>query len=104
MSQSLAVGPARDAVTLARVHEIVEQLTARDRSGEILTAVHHVPAREAKFAPMPVWIREELASVYGEKGVCQLYSHHVAAAAAVHTGRYAVVLTPTASGKTLCYN
>src|SRR5712691_6461438 len=104
MSQSLAVGPARDAVTLARVREIVEQLTARDRSGEILTAVHHIPAREAKFAPMPEWIREELASVYGEKGVGQLYSHQAAAAAAVHDGRNAVVVTPTASGKTLCYN
>ncbi len=104
MSQSLAVGPARDAVTLARVREIVEQLTARDRSGEILTAVHHIPAREAKFAPMPEWIREELASVYGEKGVGQLYSHQAAAAAAVHAGRNAVVVTPTASGKTLCYN
>src|SRR5216684_220434 len=104
MSQSLAVGPARDAVTLARVREIVEQLTARDRSGEILTAVHHLPAREAKFAPMPEWIRDELASVYGEKGVGQLYSHQAAAAAAVHAGRNAVVVTPTASGKTLCYN
>jgi DEAD/DEAH box helicase domain-containing protein len=82
MSQSLAVRPTWDAVTIARVREIVEQLTARDRSGEILTAVHHIPAREAKFAPMPEWIRDELASVYGEKGVGQLYSHQAAAAAA----------------------
>jgi DEAD/DEAH box helicase domain-containing protein len=104
MSQSLAVRPAQDAVTLARVREIVEQLAARDRSGEILTAVHHFPAREAKFAPMPEWVRAELAAVYGEKGVDKLYSHQAAAAAAVHAGRNAVVVTPTASGKTLCYN
>jgi DEAD/DEAH box helicase domain-containing protein len=104
MSQSLAMRPARDSVTLARVREIVEQLTARDRSGEMLTAVHHIPAREAKFAPMPEWVRADLAAVYAEKGVGNLYSHQAAAAAAVHAGRNAVVVTPTASGKTLCYN
>src|ERR1700737_1887592 len=104
MSQSLAMRPARDAVTLARVREIVEQLAARDRSGDILTAVRHIPAREAKFAPMPEWVRAELAAVYAEKGVSQLYSHQAAAAAVVHAGRNAVVVTPTASGKTLCFN
>jgi DEAD/DEAH box helicase domain-containing protein len=104
MSQSLAVRPAQEAVTLARVREIVEQLTARDRSGEILTAVHHIPAREAKFAPMPEWVCPELVAAYSEKGVAELYSHQAAAAASVHAGRSTVVVTPTASGKTLCYN
>jgi DEAD/DEAH box helicase domain-containing protein len=104
MSQSLAVRPAQDAVTFARVREIVEQLAARDRSGEVLTAVHHIPARSAKFASMPEWVRSDLAAVYGEKGVGSLYTHQAAAAAAVHAGRNTVVVTPTASGKTLCYN
>ena len=104
MSQSLATQFATDAMTLARVREIVEQLAARDRSGEMLTAVHHIPAREAKFAPMPEWVRTELADAYGEKGVSELYTHQAAAAQAVRAGRNAVVVTPTASGKTLCYN
>src|SRR4030081_2243106 len=104
MSQSLAVRRASDAVTIARVREIVEQLTERDRTGEILTAVRHIPKREAKFAPMPDWVRADLTAVYREKGVGQLYSHQAAAAAAVHAGRDPVVVTPTASGKTLCYN
>ncbi len=72
--------------------------------GEILTAVHHIPAREAKFAPMPEWVRAELAAAYAEKGVAELYSHQAMAAAAVQEGRNVVVVTPTASGKTLCYN
>ncbi len=104
MSRSLAVRSAQDSVTLARVREIVEQLAARDRSGEVLTAVHHIPAREALYAPMPEWVRPELAAVYAEKGVANLYTHQAAVANAVHAGRNAVVVTPTASGKTLCYN
>ena len=104
MSQSLAVRFAKEAVTLARVREIVEQLAERDHRGEILTAVHHIPAREAKFAPMPEWVRAELAAAYAEKGVAELYSHQAAAVAAVRAGLNTVVVTPTASGKTLCYN
>jgi DEAD/DEAH box helicase domain-containing protein len=104
MSRSLAVKAAQDSVTLARVREIVDRLAARDRSGEVLTAVHHIPARKAQFAPMPEWVRPELAAVYAEKGVGNLYTHQAAVANAVHAGRNAVVVTPTASGKTLCYN
>ena len=67
MAQSLAVRPTKDSVTLARVREIVEQFAERDRLGEIITAVHHIPAREAKFAPMPEWVRPELAHAYAER-------------------------------------
>ena len=104
MAQSLAVRRTADALTLTRVREIVDQLTERDHRGEILTAVHHIPARDAKFAPMPQWVRPELAGSYAEKGVADLYSHQAAAAQTVHEGRNVVVITPTASGKTLCYN
>ena len=104
MAQSLAVRRTKDALSLTRVREIVEQLTERDHRGEILTAVHHIPARDAKFAPMPDWVRAELAGAYAEKGVAELYSHQAAAAEIVHQGRNVVVITPTASGKTLCYN
>jgi DEAD/DEAH box helicase domain-containing protein len=104
LAQSLAVRRTRDALTLTRVREIVEQFTERDHRGEILTAVHHIPARDAKFAPMPQWVRPELAAAYAEKGVAELYSHQAAAAETVHQRRNVVVITPTASGKTLCYN
>ncbi len=104
MAQSLAVRRTNEALTLDRVQEIVEQLAGRDRAGEIITAVHRVRAREAKFAPMPEWIRAELAAVYAQKGVAQLFSHQAAAADVVREGRNVIVVTPTASGKTLCYN
>ncbi len=104
MAHSLAVRAANDSVTLERVREIVAQFSERDRLGEIITAVHHFPAREAKFAPLPQWVRPELARAYADKGVTQLYSHQAFAVEAVKAGRNVVVVTPTASGKTLCYN
>jgi DEAD/DEAH box helicase domain-containing protein len=101
MSRSLAV---RQAAPLARVQDVIEQLAARDRDGELITAVRHTPAREAQWAPMPEWVRPELAAAYRDKGVERLYSHQAKAAEIVHSGGNAVVVTPTASGKTLCYN
>jgi DEAD/DEAH box helicase domain-containing protein len=52
----------------------------------------------------PWWVSESLREVYGAKGIARPYSHQAAAAEAVHTGKNVVIVTPTASGKTLCYN
>jgi len=86
------------------VHDIVEQLAARDATGEILTAVRHISARAAEWVPMPAWVRAELGAAYRAKGIEQLYRHQAIAAERVRAGRNVVVVTPTASGKTMCYN
>jgi len=103
MAHSLAV---RAAVpdSLARVREVIEQLAARDHTGEVLTAVRHIPAREAQWAAIPEWVRPELAAAYAAKRISRLYTHQRAAADAVREGRNVVIVTPTASGKTVCYN
>jgi DEAD/DEAH box helicase domain-containing protein len=82
----------------------VQDLVARDPASEVVTAVRQQPAREAEWSPMPEWVRPELASAYRAKGVVRLYSHQAQAADLVRRGRNVVVITPTSSGKTLCYN
>jgi len=100
-TQGLAVRPQS---TLDTVQEALSALAARYRGDEVLTAVRHIPAREAQFRPMPAWVRPELAAAYRAKGIDQLYSHQAAAAELARAGKDFVVVTPTASGKTLCYN
>ncbi|GAC1619098.1 MAG: ATP-dependent helicase MrfA [Candidatus Acidiferrum sp.] len=104
MSESLAVQAARHSTSIARVHEVLEVFAERDLTGEILTAVRHFPAREAQWADFPVWVRDDLRAAYAAKGIRRLYSHQAAAAETAHAGKNAVIVTPTASGKTLCYN
>src|SRR5262249_31721855 len=87
-----------------KAREALEALAARDRDGEVLTAVRHYPARSAKWAEFPEWVRRELRAAYEAKGIARLYSHQAEAAEAVHSGKNIVIVTPTASGKTLCYN
>jgi DEAD/DEAH box helicase domain-containing protein len=89
---------------LETVQEALGALVARYRADEVLTAVRHIPAREAQFRAMPAWVRPELAGAYHAKGIESLYTHQAAAAELAHAGKNFVVVTPTASGKTLCYN
>ena len=58
MAESLAL---RLPSSKEAVRSALEDLAARDRSGEILTALEHIPARTAEYAPMPEWVRPELA-------------------------------------------
>jgi len=89
---------------LGLVRQALDALAAGDIHDEMLTAVRHFPAREGRWAEFPSWAHPGLRAAYAAKGIGQLYSHQAAAADAVHDGKNVVIVTPTASGKTLCYN
>lgn len=63
-----------------------------------------MPARPAQYAPYPQGLDARLLPVLQKRGVHQLYSHQASAIGEVMRGRDVVVVTPTASGKTMCYN
>lgn len=67
--------------------------------------VHHevIPARPAIYAPFPSWLDERIAGGLRAREIDALYAHQAEAIDAVHAGQDVVVVTPTASGKTLCY-
>jgi DEAD/DEAH box helicase domain-containing protein len=70
----------------------------------IVTASHRLPAMPASFARYPEGTDERLISALGARGIHQLYTHQAEAFEHVLGGRNVVTITPTASGKTLCYN
>jgi DEAD/DEAH box helicase domain-containing protein len=96
--------PSSSAVSLARLSGVLDAFAERDADGEVLTAVRYYPARAAQWAEFPAWAHEDLKAAYAAKGILQLYSHQAVAAESVHAGKNLVIVTPTASGKTLCYN
>ena len=67
-------------------------------------SIHHQPAREAIFVPLPESVDPRLKTALAARGITALYSHQAEAYEAVERGENTVVVTPTASGKTLCYN
>ena len=94
----------RPPASLEAMHTILGSLVARYREEEVLTAVRRIPAREADFRPLPAWLTSALCEAYRAKGIRELYSHQASSAELVRKGENVVVVTPTASGKTLCYN
>lgn len=65
---------------------------------------HTEPDRSARYAPFPQELDESLKNYLFTKGIQQLYSHQIMAWEAAQLGSHMVVVTGTASGKTLCYN
>src|SRR5215475_6885762 len=89
---------------MTRAFGVVNSFMERDPTGEIITAVRRFPAREAEFAEFPSWIHTDLVGAYKAKGIRNPYTHQAAAAELARSGKNLVIVTPTASGKTLCYN
>ena len=69
-----------------------------------VTAVRTLPAAAAQYAPFPPALDSRLLGALRARGISQLYTHQAAAIEHALAGRHVVVITPTASGKTLCYN
>ncbi len=69
-----------------------------------VTGYHRIPACEAKWVDMPASLDPSFTRIMAERGVSRLYSHQVECYENARQGRNSVVVTPTASGKTLCYN
>jgi DEAD/DEAH box helicase domain-containing protein len=98
--EALSLQPPASPVggLVARFTEVMQQ----DESP--VRAVRHQPARAAQFAPFPDGLSTAVRSGLAGRGIEKLYTHQAAAVEHALAGRNAVVVTPTASGKTLCYN
>lgn len=70
----------------------------------LVTAVRRIPASPARCAPFPDGVDARLRRALIARGISELYSHQAEAVEHALSGRHVVVVTPTASGKTLCYN
>lgn len=84
--------------------QVLEGLKNSPEFAGNVTHWHTIPERSAKFADFPASLDDRLQKVLRARGVRQLYSHQAAAYEKVEQGKNIVVVTPTASGKTLCYN
>ncbi len=63
-----------------------------------------IAPREATWAEFPEGIDTRIKAVLEKRGVRRLYSHQASAIEKISSGKNVVIVTPTASGKTLCYN
>ncbi|WP_308858206.1 DEAD/DEAH box helicase [Paenibacillus sp. R14(2021)] len=69
-----------------------------------VTHWHTIPAREARTVEMPAELNPKLKEALAGRGIGKLFVHQAEAYLAVRAGKNVVAVTPTASGKTMCYN
>ncbi|OKL38363.1 DEAD/DEAH box helicase [Domibacillus mangrovi] len=82
----------------------LSKLITELRNNEHIINWHEIEPEEAKTKPIPEMIDERIRKALWQRGVGELYTHQYSAFKAVESGENIVAVTPTASGKTLCYN
>ncbi len=84
--------------------QLLQQLKADDGFLRNVTRWETLPPSAARYADFPEQLDRRLVSVMRGRGIDQLYSHQAESIGLAAEGKSFVVPTPTASGKTLCYN
>ncbi len=81
----------------------------KELAGEVdyqgqLVHIRRLEARQADYAEPAQPLPEALRSLLRKRNIHRLYTHQASALDAIGSGRDVVIVTATASGKTLCYN
>jgi len=86
------------------LEQMLDYFKASEKMEKNITSWVELPAREAVYAEFPDFIDGRIREALEKRGVRRLYSHQADAINAINNGESVVVVTPTASGKTMCYN
>jgi DEAD/DEAH box helicase domain-containing protein len=86
------------------LEQLLDKFRADQQFGRNVTEWREIEEQPARYAKLPQEIDQRLVDALKKKGVHNLYIHQRKAYDTVGGGRNVVVVTPTASGKTLCYN
>ncbi len=84
--------------------QMIDWLKSERAFTENVAFWHTQPPKAADYVPFPGLMDERIQSVLQKRGINQLYSHQAEAFELAQSGKNFVVVTPTASGKTFCYN
>ncbi len=84
--------------------EAIAALLASGEFSPLIRAHRQIEPRPPRHVPWPGPVDARLVDALRRRGIEAPYTHQAAAYEAIAGGRNAVVVTPTASGKTLCYN
>ncbi len=107
--QSLQAALARmlaehEAALAAADRAAAGAVAGRSHDDPHVTAVRRLAAVDADYASFPEGVDDRLRRALAARGIDRLYTHQAEAIAHALAGRHVVIVTPTASGKTLCYN
>jgi DEAD/DEAH box helicase domain-containing protein len=86
------------------LQEVLARWEGDERIARSIALDRLCPASEGEFAPFPEGLAPSVQQALARRGVTALYSHQAEAYRLARAGQDVVVATPTASGKSLCFN
>ncbi|WHY75836.1 DEAD/DEAH box helicase [Neobacillus sp. WH10] len=86
------------------LQEILKELKINDEFKENIVTWQTIEEKPAQTVPFPENLHPFLRKALQSKGIEQLYAHQKLAYEKITEGKSIVAVTPTASGKTICYN
>lgn len=96
--------PSRIDANESRLPSVLEDFLDNERSRGNIAAVHVKQASPAEYGEWPRHLDSRIINALKARGIERLYSHQALAVESALNCRDTVIVTPTASGKTLCYN
>ncbi|RDI43036.1 DEAD/DEAH box helicase [Falsibacillus pallidus] len=87
-----------------KLTDIIDYLKGDSQYIERIVHWHTMEEKEAKTDPIPSDIHPSIKDTLSKRGIKELYTHQTSAYSIASQGKSFVAITPTASGKTLCYN
>jgi len=85
------------------LEQLLETWRANPQRRRNIVHWHTQEAVDAEYAPLPAGLDPRLVAALDKQGFARLYSHQAAAFESITAGHHTCIVTPTASGKTLCY-
>ncbi len=86
------------------LQEVMDILQTNPSYQQNIVHWHTIEEKEAKTAPFPASLHTKLREALEKRGIGSLYTHQKTAFDLAAAKKNVVAVTPTASGKTLCYN
>lgn len=86
------------------LEQLLDYMKSSEKIMSNITRWVEIPERDAVYNDFPESLDSRIREALIRRGIGRLYSHQFSAIEAVDNGKNIVVVTPTASGKTMCYN
>ncbi|MBI2843535.1 MAG: DEAD/DEAH box helicase [Armatimonadetes bacterium] len=87
-----------------RANEFIEELRRDTNYRGQISHIERIPVRVPAYGPLERPLPDDIQAALRSEGILRLYVHQTEAINAARRGKNFVVVTSTASGKTLCYN
>jgi DEAD/DEAH box helicase domain-containing protein len=84
--------------------QLLSVIRSREDLKDRIKHIESIPSRKARFEAWPPSLSPDLISVLKKSGIESPWTHQAQAVNAYEKGKNVAITTPTASGKTLCFN